>query len=154
MRTPLNVEIFCDRSNMYCRETNVIENTDTTGLSSVQDGWYISSNHNSNNDGLVQNLTSVDNVSMNPDNNITFTAGRNGLIVTTINACVGSNDQSIIQVIPDNSLLYHENPINNGIPTYTVSCTDQNTSELSGIGRTGNIINSRANENKTSKIDW
>ncbi|CAA6799457.1 MAG: Unknown protein, partial [uncultured Sulfurovum sp.] len=39
-------------------------------------------------------------------------------------------------------------------PKYTVTCSDKNASELSGIGKTGHIINNKVNEDKTSKIDW
>ena len=155
IRTPLNVDVFCDLSIAYCNDTGIRDNTDLSGLSRVQDGWYISTNHNTAVDGTVQNLNHASpNLTIAPDNNISFTIGRNGIITDTFNACNSANDTVLVQIVPDDVLKYSNNPLDNGNPSYTVSCTDQNSSELSGIGQTGNIINNKANTQKASKIDW
>ncbi|CAA6826148.1 MAG: Unknown protein [uncultured Sulfurovum sp.] len=156
INTPLNIDIFCQAKIAYCEKTGIPENTDKTGIARVNDGWYISMNHNQTLDGLVQTLATSRPLLLTiaPDNNISFTLGRNPTIQETFNNCSGVNDQATINITPDTSLLYHDNPSNNGRPTYTVSCSEQNASELSGIGETGNIISSGSNSEKNSKIDW
>ncbi|CAA6798383.1 MAG: Unknown protein [uncultured Sulfurovum sp.] len=155
--TPLNVDIFCNAAIDYCKDTGIHENTDTTGLSNVMDGWYISTNHNTNSDGVVRTLVPNDIalVSVAPDSNVTFTTGRNSVVTTTFNNnCPSLNHKVTVRVIPESSLLYSDDIANAGHPSYSVGCSNQDSSSLTGIGQTGNIINNQANEGQTSKIDW
>ncbi|CAA6821674.1 MAG: Unknown protein [uncultured Sulfurovum sp.] len=154
--TPLNIDIFCNAKIAYCEESNLTKHTDTTGISRVTDGWYISTSHNTNTDGMVQTLTSSNPtiLSVSPDNNISFVSGRNQSVQGTFNSCASVNQKVSVLISPDTSLLYDDNPANMGYPKYTVSCSNQDASQLSGIGKTGNIIDNQANGEKNSKIDW
>ena len=155
IRTPLNVEIFCNANIAYCTQTGIRNNTDTRGLSKVSDGWYISIHHNTNLDGNVTAL--VPNsaiVAVNPNNNIPFTDGRNSVIMNRFNAPNALNGVVRVTINPPQSLLYHEDPLNNGNPFYTISCSPNAAGMLSGIGQTGQIIDINSSVSKTSKMDW
>lgn len=155
INTPLNVDIFCNSSNDYCIQTAVRKHTDQTGLSRVEGGWYLSKDHNTQTDGLVQELNPNKNIlNVVPDRNIDFSIGRNASINSTFTRCNGLNDRVIVQIVPDLELRYDADIANNGNPRYTVSCTNRDAAEFSGVGRTGNLIDSQANERKTTKIDW
>ena len=154
IRTPLNIDIYCDSAIAYCNETGVRGHTNLTGVAESQVGWYISTDHHTALDGEVQQLIpDSGTVTVAPNSNIQFIDGRNGVITDTFNACNGTNDRVRVEIVPDTALLYAEDSLD-GHPFYFVSCTDQNSSELSGIGQTGNIIRNKANANQTSKIDW
>jgi len=153
IRTPLNIDIFCDGNISFCTQTGVRVHTVLTSDSSANIGWYLSKDHNETLDGGVTLLTSTyTTLSINPFKDITFEDGREGLIFNQFNDC--TNKEIKVVISPNTPLLYATNPNDNGKPFYTVSCTDNNSSELSGIGQTGNIINNEANTNQTSKIDW
>jgi len=155
IRTPLNVDIFCDAGLQYCNNTGVRSHTDLTGLSRVQDGWYISTDHNGATDGNIQTLNpNRVQVTVTPNNDINLTKGRNGLITNTFDSCNSTDDTVMVTIVPDTPLLYDANVANAGHPYYTISCSDQNSSELSGIGQTGNVIKNKANNRKESKMDW
>ena len=60
IRTPLNIDIFCDRSNSYCQDRKIFDNSNNTPRSQL--GWYLSINHNKNRDGNITQLTSNPNI--------------------------------------------------------------------------------------------
>jgi len=154
VRTPLNIDIYCETSIAYCNETGVRGHTDLNGVSEAQVGWYISTDHHTTLDGEVQQLIpNLGTVKIAPKTNIKFLNGRNGVITDTFNVCNSTNDRVKVEIVPDTSLLYAPDSLD-GHPFYFISCTDQNLSEISGIGKTGNIIGNKANANQTSKIDW
>jgi len=155
VRTPLNVDIFCNAGIQYCTDRGVRGHTDLTGLSQLSDGWYISTDHNNTTDGQVQKLDpNRVVVIVSPVNDINLTNGRYSLITNRFNSCNSSNETVMVSITPDEALLYDKNPANSGHPYYTISCRDQNRSEISGIGQTGNIIGSKANSAKELKMDW
>ena len=60
-----------------------------------------------------------------------------------------------ISIAPTDALLYHPNPLKNGHPEYEVSCSDDyNSSQWTGIGRTGNALDIKSNNKKSYKMDW
>jgi len=155
IRTPLNVDIFCDTTIAYCDETGVREHTDLTGLFNLQDGWYISTDHNTATDGMIRELNpNRVQVTVTPNRDINLTKGRNGLITNTFNACNSKNDTVMVEIVPDEAQLYSPLVTTNGHPSYTVSCSDQNSSQLSGIGQSGNVIDNKLNKRNDSKMEW
>ncbi|MBU1668709.1 hypothetical protein KKC13_09830 [bacterium] len=154
IRTPLNVEIFCDKNSSYCDETNLTAYTNINSSPRRDAGWYLSTGHDSNNDGQVIQLDDTpDIVDIAPDENITFVHGRNGLVINTFNDCVPPFETTVVTITPSPVLQYHPNPANNGLPTYEIPCK-RNPSAWSGLGETGNIVETNTTTNTAGKIDW
>ncbi|CAA6826152.1 MAG: Unknown protein [uncultured Sulfurovum sp.] len=154
VRTPLNVDIFCDKNMSYCQKTNIFKHTDTSSLNRSNQGWYLSLDHNLSTDGKIQNLNpnSVT-VTVNPSSNIDLTKGRNGLVINTFNNCNNSNDVIMVEIVPDTVLLYNSDISKAGRPEYSLSCTNTQSS-LSGIGETSHILNNTANDKQVQKMTW
>ena len=158
IRTPLNVDIFCNTNLTYCRQTNILEHTDTAGLTRASKGWYLSFEHNISTDGNIISLNPNNPiVNVNPALDINFTNGRNGIIVNEFTSCGSKNDIVTVQIIPETVLLYNPDITKGGNPEYRVSCSDNANSALSGVGRTGNMLNlhdMNVSKIKTNKMDW
>lgn len=154
IRTPLNVDIFCDKNNSYCDETNVTTFANINSSPRQDTGWYLSIAHDENSDGMIIELNdSPDIATIVPDENITLPQGRNGLIVTTISSCEPPYQQTVVTITPTPVLRYDPDPLHNGLPQYEVPCT-KNPSAWTGIGETGNIIESNTTTIEASKLDW
>jgi hypothetical protein len=151
IRTPLSVDIFCDVNNSYCDNLGVINNSILTGTTREQNGWYISAKHNGNIDGNVTEL--IDNptgtVTLTPDptptNPMSLPNGHNGMESARFNNC--NNKKVEVTIVTDPVLDYQPNK-------YILNCTDNNASQWTGIGKTGNILNVKPKVNRTGKIDW
>jgi len=153
IRTPLNVDIFCDKSNSYCQDRKVFDNSNNTPRSQL--GWYLSINHNKNRDGNITQLTPNPNiVSISPNLPIGLENGRNGLVFINFNSCSGTNQKSTITITPELALRYDSNIANSGLPHYTVSCTTVTPGTWTGVGQTGNIVEVIPNSKKSGKMDW
>jgi predicted secreted protein len=155
IRTPLNVEIFCHKDMDFCKKLGVHDNTDKGALSKVYDGWYPSTKHNQQLDGNVTELrhSSVD-VTVNPNSDIDFTNGRKSDIVNTFADCTNSGATIKVEIVPQTVLLYDSNSSNGGRPYYLISCHDKSAGELSGVGKTGNILDGNRSIQQSSKMDW
>jgi hypothetical protein len=149
VRTPLNVDIFCKTTiNDYCLNRGIMNNTNLTGTTREQGGWYLSTNHHPTLDGNVSNLQASPNIVTilpNPLNPISLTNGENGLVSETFINC--SSPQSIITITTSPALSFEPSE-------YIVHCTDQNASQWTGVGSTGNILNVKPKVNQTGKMDW
>ena len=147
VRTPLNVDIFC-KTNIpnYCTTTNVLANTTLSSTTREQNGWYLSSKHNGDFDGNVTTLTpNFGTVSINPNNNITLPNGSNGLILNSFDDC--SNPKITVAITTTPSLTFNPSQ-------YVINCTDNNASQWTGIGKTGNVLSIKPKVNETGKMDW
>ena len=152
VRTPLNVDIFCNTNLLnYCQNRNVLTHTNLTSTTREQNGWFLSSHHNSELDGNVTAL--VDNpdivtISPNPTpvgaDDITLPNGENGMVMVKFNNC--NSPQSTITIITDPELAFEPSK-------YVVSCKNSNTS-WTGVGQTGNILNVKPTVKPSRKIDW
>jgi hypothetical protein len=149
VRTPLNVDIFCKTTiNNYCADRKIMNNTNLTGTTREQIGWYLSAKHNHTVDGNVTNLQATPNIVTiipNPINPITLTNGENGLVTETFINC--SSPQSIIKITTSPALSFEPSQ-------YVVNCSDKNASQWTGIGSTGNILKVRPKVNQTGKMNW
>lgn len=159
IRTPLNVDIFCDTNSSFCAETNVTGHTTFQGSPRQQQGWYLSIDHNSSIDGVVTHLepkTPIVTFVPNPSTALPlpFTTGRNGMLVTKFISCNSATNRSTITITPSPHLLYHPNPLRNGEPIYTVTCVKTPPSQWTGIGETGNIIETNETQTPSHKMDW
>ncbi|NEW60097.1 hypothetical protein GSY74_02270, partial [Sulfurovum sp. bin170] len=153
-RHPLNVDIFCDTNlTNYCRDREVLNNTNLTSTTREAEGGYVSINHNEEMDGNVTNLVDTPDI-MTPrenlidatDRNITFSNGENNLIDARINDCNVSQSTTVtITTTPELRFEPSE---------YIVNCTDNNASQWTGVGQTGNILNVKPKINSSHKIDW
>ena len=154
VRTPLNVDIFCKTSIVnYCQARRVINNTNLAGTTREQGGWYVSFKHNSAVDGNVTNLTANPPiVTISPDsdpspniNMIMLPNGENGLVTKSFNNC--SSPSSTITIETSPALAFEPSQ-------YVVNCTDNNASQWTGVGKTGNILNVKPKVNRSGKMDW
>ena len=154
VRTPLNVDIFCDKNTSYCNETNITYHTNINSSPRRDSGWYLSTEHETLNDGHIIQLDAVpDIVTIVPDENITFVNGRNGILLNTFINCILPFESTTVTITPTPALEYHPDPANHGFPTYTLPCS-QNPSAWSGIGEVGNVIESNTTTSSAGKIDW
>ncbi len=150
VRTPLNVDIFCNTIDAYCAKTNIFNNTSIESSPRKQQGWYLSVNHDNVNDGKVTSLTPTpNNVNIAPATPIEFTNGRNGVVITTFNNCNASK----VNVTIESTAGLSYNPQGN-LPYYSVECTENNASDWAGVGKTGNILEIKPDVDKHSRVDW
>ena len=149
IQTPLNVDIFCNRPVNYCQDTNVFENTVLSSSPRKQKGWFLSVNHNAQNDGNVTSLNPSPNNATTSSTPIVLTSGRNGVVATTLSNC--SAPSVTIVIGSDTALNYHPK---GQPPYYKVECIQNADSEWAGIGKAGNIIQTQSNVEIGGKVDW
>ena len=154
VRTPLNVDIYCGTTILnYCRDRNVLNHTSLSGTTREQNGWYLSTDHNGSVDGKVTALTpdfttitlTPNPTKANNNDDITLNHGHNGTPNGTFNNC--TNPTITVTISTDPVLAF--NPSN-----YKLHCTDVNASQLTGIGKSGNILKVKPKVNKSGKMDW
>ena len=156
VRTPLNVDIYCDTTTIanYCRDRDVLNHTSLSGTTREQNGWYLSTDHNGTVDGNVTALIPNFNTIMlipNPtpikvdNDDITLNHGHTGTPNGTFNNC--TNPTITVTISTDPVLAF--NPSN-----YTLNCTDVNASQWTGIGKSGNILEITPKVDKSGKMDW
>jgi len=155
VRTPLNVDIYCKTTiSNYCRDRNVLANSNVTATTREQNGWYLSVKHDGQLDGNVTNLRS-DNplmINISPDsdpspdiNNFTLDGGETGLPTETFINC--SSPSSTITIFTSPALAFEPSQ-------YVVNCTEANASQWTGIGQTGNVLTITPKVNQSEKMDW
>jgi len=149
IKTPLNVDIFCNRPKSYCQETNIFDNTVLSSSPRKQEGWYLSVNHDTNMDGKVNSLTPLPNNATTTVPPISFNSGRAEGVSTTLLDC--SVPTTTIIIGSDKAIEY--NPKGNP-PYYKVECVQNADAEWAGIGETGNLIDTKANRKIGGKMDW
>jgi len=71
--------------------------------------------------------------------------GHNGLESAKFINC--NNQKVEVNIITDPVLAYQPN-------RYILSCTDNNASQWTGIGRAGNTLEVKPKVNKSGKMDW
>ena len=151
VRTPLSVDIFCDKNTTYCTNTGVIANTEVSGTTREQAGWYLSTRHEENIDGNVTGLTlnpaGTVNLSQVPTvvAPLTLPNGHNGMENATFIDC--TNNSVVVTITTDPVLNFQPN-------SYILNCTDNNASQWTGVGETGNILEVKPTVNKAGKMDW
>ncbi|SFV69929.1 hypothetical protein MNB_SV-14-447 [hydrothermal vent metagenome] len=153
VRTPLNVDIYCrtDIPN-YCKDRNVIANSNLSGTTREQNGWYLSINHNGQLDGNVTDLIpNHSNINLTPNptpagaDDLMLDNGENGLESATFINC--SNPTITVTIKTSPALAFEPSQ-------YTVNCTNVDPSQWTGVGKTGNILSVKPKVNKSGKMDW
>ena len=154
VRTPLNVDIYC-KTNIanYCENRGVIANSNLTATTREAYGWYLSAEHNATVDGNVINLmANPPIVTITPDsdpsptiNEITLPNGRNGMVIERFQNC--SSTSSTITITTSPALAFEPSQ-------YVVYCTDVKSSQWTGVGRTGNVLEVKPKINPLRKIEW
>ena len=149
IQTPLNVDFYCKTNSIdYCKDRDVLLNTALTGTTREQLGWYLSTKHDAQLDGNVTRLTpnpAIVTISPNPLNDIALEEGENGLVTERFDNC--NSPEVFISITTDPVLRFDPSG-------YTLLCTDNNASQWTGIGKTGNILNVQPKINQSHKIDW
>ena len=159
LRTPLNIDVFCDANISLFRTTNIVGHVTVSSSPREQSGWFILRDHNSSTDGGILRLTPHDtnlDLSFTPavdvNHTLELTNGRNGLLITAIGECIEGRAEIIIDV-PE-PLKYNPNRPD-GLPTEIIE-TGLNLapSQWSGIGKAGKVMGIEANTKNSNKIDW
>ncbi|RUM69547.1 MAG: hypothetical protein DSZ07_04395 [Sulfurovum sp.] len=152
IRTPLSIDIFCDLNSSYCTKTGVINNTILSGTTREQIGWYLSTNHNEDIDGNVTQLIAnptggIVTLTPNPTllSPLSLPHGHNGIESAKFNNC--NNQQVEVTIVTDPVLAYQPN-------SYILNCTNNNSSQWTGVGQTGNILEVKPKVNRSEKMNW
>ncbi len=163
IRTPLQIEIFCGGSvdSKYCKDTNLLNHTSIASSPRVENGWYLSIDHNATVDGGVNNLipnSSTPNIlTFSPTMPIRFTNGRNGVIMTRFTNPHGTQKYRV-DIYADPQLQYYggkpKSNIPKGVNHYFVMGTENNSSTWTGVGKTGHLLDIKPNSNSAHKMDW
>jgi len=153
IRTPLNVDIYCDTPIPdYCVDRKVIQNSKVSGSIREQNGYYLSSKHNGDLDGNITALidepnilTITPNPSSDSANNISLPHGETGITNVVFDNC--SSPQVKVKIVTHPSLAFNPSE-------FTVNCTDIDPSQWAGIGKTGNVLKIQPKINESGKMDW
>ena len=165
--TPLTMEIFCQERNSFCTDMGIKEN----GLynSHSNGGWYASKKHILASDGSVTldiaSLSSdeaLNEVNITPPSaTLVINKGRIDDVVTSYSgmAMVDENStQNVVTVVNVRPtvpwLKYHPDPLRNGDPFYKVTFKNTHIGIASGIGKTGNTVNTGISSRVAHKMDW
>ncbi len=155
VKTPLYVAIFCDKSLSYCANYGI----DTTKSLTNEYNWWLSLNHDGNNEGEAILKTNPSNkASINPSTINNFTDG------VAKDVTVISNDRNnlpyLVLIEPDTQminrfpwLLYNSYQDNPPAYIYKVRFVKQPPG-WSGHGKTGHTINVTNSGRRTKKVDW
>ncbi len=154
IKTPLYVDLYCQTAIPdYCIDTNIISNSRVTGTTREQNGWYISVKHNGDVDGNVTGLHDNPNILDSRENfvnvedgNITLNGGSNHLTDAKVNDC-SVFQSTTVTIITTPELKFEPSQ-------YIIECTENNASQWTGIGKTGNILDIKPKIGETGKMDW
>ena len=116
-------------------------------------GFYLCLILNQTVDGAILELNHSNEIRIqpNPDTSdpLEFMQGRNGIPTTIFTV----ETKQRISILPSYALLFDLNPLNNGQPEYEFSCSDDyNSSQWSGIGKIGNVLNINPNSKTSLKL--
>jgi len=146
--TPLSVDIFCKNNLVpnFCEDMNILNNTLIHASPRKADGWYISTNHNHDFDGNITQLRSLNPISLtvSPNINVPFSNGQTSVISTVNDA---NHTNNVVTITLPSQLEYMEQ-------NYTVPVTGNASGDWAGIGRAGNVLNTKANTRNSNKNDW
>jgi hypothetical protein len=90
---------------------------------------------------------------------IIFSNGRNGTVITKFPDTTGDKKYRV-DIFVDPPLKYYDGNkppkagIPEGVPDYNVNGSDINSSTWTGVGKTGRVLELKANEKKNNKMDW
>ena len=151
-KTPISALIFCDKNISWC--SSMIGNNGLNGIRTKY-GWYRAYLHNSDTDGKVINF-----IVSNPLVVVTPTANHlsnfnNGKIEDIVTGYSGDHLPAKVEVKIDLTpwLKYHREPSRNGIPFWRNTFRDKNAT-LSGVGLTGQVLETSTTTKVAKKIEW
>jgi hypothetical protein len=149
IRTPLNVDIFCNAEEAYCKKTRILANTKVESSPRKQDGWYLSVKHDALFDGMVTDLVPTPSIVTTTTPPISLTSGRNGMVTTKF---IGTHaSKSVVSIKTSPALTFYPNGT---LPFYVVEGTEKNASDWTGIGKAGNVLQNQSNVEIEGKMDW
>ena len=156
-KTPISVDIFCDLNVTLCNgfDLNISSlNTDETA------DWYSASNiFNSLNDGTTDLVAStIDGASaspgVSPSNDISFTDANASKVDINVTVTGSGRPSTVgIEIRPVPWLRYDKDGLNaNGYPSYQVDFIDG--AGWSGIGNTGEVVETKSSNQNTQRMNW
>ncbi len=153
VQTPLNVDIYCAASNSYCTDTNVTFNSNWNSSERKQDHFYLSVHHDPNLDGNVTELnpnpaivTIIPDPTPSGASDTTLPNGRSGFTTTEFNTCTSPN--CIVTIVSDPAITFTPKS------HYQVNCSNIDPSKWTGVGQTGNIIESQPQLTPSGRMEW
>jgi len=168
--TPISVEIYCDVNQTWCTKKRVTQGNGLNGLHSTN-YWYTAIKHDSDHDGTLEIVqkdeendfnNKLDMAETDPKILENFNKGERGRQSQLKTKYKGNNGEIPatepvkieMSIIPDPWLKYHSIPERHGNPYYHVIFMSVPPGSHTGVGRTGNILNIKANANANKKLDW
>ncbi len=167
--TPLTIEIYCDVNQTWCNEKRVNHGNGLNNAHSANH-WYTAIKHNGSRDGTTKvkqsNILSINNTKLNATTlepvvtKLSFDeemSGRQSLLETLFTGkdiAVGTPVKTENIITPTSWLKYHPDPSRNGNPYYLNVFKNTPPGILSGVGKTGNILDIKANSASSRKMDW
>lgn len=156
LSTPVYIALYCgNMPKVWC--TDLVSNNGLTGSFS-QEGWHIAHLHDSSTDGNILDLNGSDTytgaipqIGLLPN----FNANRPGRIesITTFTTSNTLPKTGKITMDLDPWLLYH--PIKtNGQPFWQVRFQDGEIGTITGVGETGNMMETDVSERSSKRVDW
>jgi len=157
IQTPINILLYCDLGFIECQRRGI----DTVNGQMNEGLWWLSTNHQSPQDGLVTLSTApitegiapnatvsaqANNINNGQDINIVVNQGTGATLPTTIPVIFGANtDRWLIYNAFSATLLPN--------PLYTVRFIDAPLG-WAGVGETGNVLGTNSNNKTNKRLDW
>ncbi len=153
--TPIYVDIYCDYSTSECEKLGLDVNNSMTR----DPNWYINLNHIWTNDKATNSGTIKGKIF---SGDATFKAEGSDIVKITENGeqldvkITNNGGEQIVNVRleVDPWLLYNEDNLADGRPTYAVEFIKEISDSWSGVGDTGHIIENNASTRQTKRMNW
>jgi len=163
--TPVGVYIYCNYNRTLC---NDMIGDNGLNSSKTQMGWYLAYLHNSITDGTINPIqsdiisthnTKLNMASITPNSMPNFNTGHKGRIDSLQTNYIGGSSltnpiEVEIDINPSPWLLYYSNPHRDGNPSWHIKFRGDTDIGMTGIGKTGKVIEMKANNKTTNKMDW
>jgi len=153
--TPIYVDIFCSYGTDECEKLGLDVNNSMTR----DPNWYINLNHKWTNNPVTNSGTIKGKIF---SGNATFKANGSDIVKIikdgkqeNVKITNNGHEQIVnVRLEVDPWLLYNEDNINDGRPTYAVEFVNEVVDSWSGVGDTGHIIENNASTRQTKRMNW
>jgi len=167
--TPITVEIYCDINQTWCSDKKVNQGNGRNNAHSANH-WYTAIKHSGIEDGKIKIRQSTIKTINNTETNVAQIEP-----IARVLSSIKKKEEGRIRIdthctkkdikpekpvkiemviIPPAWVKYYPDPARNGIPHFFATFRTNPPGILSGTGKTGNILNIKANSAPSRKMDW